>query len=249
MNLPKRLERIVSLTPRSRCVCDIGCDHAYTAIELLRRGRAERVLACDIHEGPLLQARRNVELAGLGGRIELRCGDGLGPVRTGEAETVICAGMGGALICRILEGRTADFRHFVLSPQSEPERVRRFLLRNGLGLHTEELLTEDGKYYLILVAGARDSVQEGGETGDMAYGEAELRYGRQLLMRRDPVLYAYLLSERARYEGILKRTEKPEVQQAYRYCLAALRRYQDGAGTDNAGGELPERTEDGSEAQ
>lgn len=249
MNLPKRLECIVSLTPRSRCVCDIGCDHAYTAIELLRRGRAEQVLACDIHEGPLRQARRNVELAGLGERIELRRGDGLAPVAAGEAETVICAGMGGALICRILEERTADFRHFVLSPQSEPERVRRFLLRRGIGIRTETLLEEDGKYYLILIAGAGDREQEGCEAEGAAYSEAELRYGRQLLMRRDSVLYTYLLSEKARYEGILKRTEKPEVQQAYRYCLEALRRYGDGAETDSVGEGLPERTEDGSEAQ
>lgn len=118
MKLPKRLEQIVAMVPPCRTAADIGCDHAYVSIALRERGKAERVLACDVRPGPLEQAKANISRAGLADSIETRLGDGLQPVQTGEAETVILAGMGGELMLRILEGREADFpaSFFLLSP-------------------------------------------------------------------------------------------------------------------------------------
>lgn len=219
IKLSKRLKRIVEMTPRSGTVCDIGCDHAYVAISLINEGRADSVLACDINEGPLRQARRNIEEAGLEDRIELRLSDGLREIKKGEAETVICAGMGGALICRILEDRTGDFNFLVLSPQSEQHMVRRFLVENGMEIVNEELVFSDGKYYFIIAA-------ERGETpvrGEIS--AAEYSYGWRLLERRDELLREYLLKEKRRYEGILKSTDKAEVRAEYKTCLEALEYY------------------------
>ena len=130
--LPKRLETIIERMPDSGCLADIGCDHAYVAIEAVRRGRAARALACDVRKGPLQQAAEHILCAGLAGKIETRLSDGLEKVAPGEADTVVVAGMGGPLMERILQGRLGDFAHFVLSPQSEIPHFRRFLLAEGM---------------------------------------------------------------------------------------------------------------------
>ena len=158
--LPKRLETIIERMPASGCIADIGCDHAYVAIEAVRRGKAARALACDIRKGPLQQAAEHILCAGLAGKIETRLSDGLEKVAPGEADSVIIAGMGGPLMERILQGRLTDFAHFVLSPQSEIPHFRRFLLAEGMQIDEETMLIDEGKYYVILNVSRRAGTTE-----------------------------------------------------------------------------------------
>lgn len=234
IRLPKRLERIVDMVPLCRTAADIGCDHAYVSIALRERGKAERVLACDVRPGPLQQARANIARAGLADSIETRLGDGLQPVHTGEAETVILAGMGGELILRILEGRENDFSRFVLSPQSDIARVREQLLQKGLQLTDEVMLQDEGKFYVILslcqggsgpfgLSGALAALEDSGVAS--LPEEVLYTYGWLLLSRRDPVLRDFLAREKQRYEGILEKTEKEEVRRAYAHCCRAMEVY------------------------
>lgn len=227
MKLPKRLEQIVAMVPPCRTAADIGCDHAYVSIALRERGKAERVLACDVRPGPLEQAKANISRAGLADSIETRLGDGLQPVQTGEAETVILAGMGGELMLRILEGREADFSRFILSPQSDIAHVREKLLQKGLQWTDEVMLRDEGKYYVVM------SLCQGGSglsgalevLGDALPERILYTYGWLLLSRRDPVLRDFLQREKQRYEGILEKTEQAEIRQAYEDCCAAMEVY------------------------
>lgn len=158
--LPKRLETIIERMPASGCIADVGCDHAYVAIEAVRRGKAARALACDVRKGPLQQAAEHILCAGLAGKIETRLSDGLEKVAPGEADTVVVAGMGGPLMERILQGRLTDFGHFVLSPQSEIPHFRRFLLTEGMQIDEETMLIDEGKYYVILNVSRRADTTE-----------------------------------------------------------------------------------------
>jgi ubiquinone/menaquinone biosynthesis C-methylase UbiE len=56
---------------RARRVLDVGTGTALIPIELARRAPEATIVALDLAEHMLALARRNVELAGLGGRIEL----------------------------------------------------------------------------------------------------------------------------------------------------------------------------------
>ena len=85
------------------------------------------------------------------------------------------------------------------------------------------MLSEDGKYYLILRAERRKA---GEEREEAPYSEIELLYGRELLLRRDIVLRAFLERERARYEEILKRTDKAEILREAWNVREALERYE-----------------------
>lgn len=219
--LPKRLETIIERMPASGCIADIGCDHAYVAIEAVRRGKAARALACDVRKGPLQQAAEHILCAGLAGKIETRLSDGLEKVAPGEADSVIIAGMGGPLMERILQGRLADFGHFVLSPQSEIPHFRRFLLAEGMRIDEETMLIDEGKYYVILNVSQRADAS----SDPMYVTEEDFLYGGRLLRRLDPVLKSFLEKEKTRYEGILGQTDSAEVRAAYQHCMNALEAY------------------------
>lgn len=220
--LPKRLETIIERMPDSGCLADIGCDHAYVAIEAVRRGRAARALACDVRKGPLQQAAEHILCAGLAGKIETRLSDGLEQVAPGEADTVVVAGMGGPLMERILQGRLGDFAHFVLSPQSEIPHFRRFLLAEGMQIDEETMLIDEGKYYVILNVSQR---ADAASSDSMYVTEEDFLYGGRLLRRLDPVLKSFLEKEKTRYEGILRQTDSLEVRTAYQHCINALEAY------------------------
>ena len=220
--LPKRLETIIERMPDSGCLADVGCDHAYVAIEAVRRGRAARALACDVRKGPLQQAAEHILCAGLAGKIETRLSDGLEQVAPGEADTVVVAGMGGPLMERILQGRLGDFAHFVLSPQSEIPHFRRFLLAEGMQIDEETMLIEEGKYYVILNVSQR---ADAASADSMYVTEEDFLFGGRLLRRLDPVLKSFLEKEKTRYEGILRQTDSLEVCTAYQHCMNALEAY------------------------
>lgn len=178
-------------------VADVGCDHGFTAIELVESGRALRAIAMDIGEGPLLRARKHVKEHGLTGQIDCRISDGVHALGEGEADTVLISGMGGALICRILNaGRQviAQVHELVLSPQSEPWLVRCALHNLGFCIALERMVFELGKYYVVIraVPGTERYTQE-----------EEYIYGKCLIDGASDVFLAYMRKELARVEGIL----------------------------------------------
>ncbi len=199
MRLSRRLESILALTRGGGTAADIGTDHGYAAIELVRRGLCPRVIACDIRPGPLSRAQEHIRLAGLSGQIETRLGDGLERVEPGEAKTLLIAGIGGPLMTTILErgAETAQAaEELILSPQSDLGAFRRFLLTHGYRIETEKALEEDGKYYVIL------RVCPGQEE---LWKEEELQYGRVLLQRGEPLLRKRLEREIDRDRALLLR--------------------------------------------
>ena len=111
-------------------VADIGTDHGYIPIYLMKEGIASKVIALDINKGPLERARLHIVGNGLKGQIETRLSDGLCKVMPGEVDTMIAAGMGGALVIKILtEGKKVvdSLTACILQPQSEIWKVRKYL--------------------------------------------------------------------------------------------------------------------------
>lgn len=153
VQLSERLTTIANMVSRGRSVCDVGCDHGFVSIYLVQKGIAPFVLAMDVGKGPLAQAQKHVQEAGLTGRITTRLSDGLAAYREHEAECLVIAGMGGPLMSRILsDAKAATFAELVLAPQSEIPQFRRFLDEHGFGIVEEELVYEDGKYYPVMKA-------------------------------------------------------------------------------------------------
>ncbi|MDE7231483.1 MAG: class I SAM-dependent methyltransferase, partial [Lachnospiraceae bacterium] len=205
---------VAGMVTRGNVVCDVGCDHGFTAIYLVQQGISPRALAMDLREGPLSAAGEHIAACGLEERIETRLSDGLHKYKTGEADTLICAGMGGGLMMRILareREKTDSFRELVLQPQSELEQFRRFLRENGYRIQDEEILQEEGKFYQVIRAVTdreRESHPGSAEVSgrmDFELCKLEDRYGPVLLQKRTPVFLSFLEREEAICEEILAR--------------------------------------------
>lgn len=204
---------------------DVGCDHGYIAIHLIRSGRAERVIAMDVNSGPLKRAEQHIRKYGLTEQIETRLSDGMEALRDGEVECVICAGMGGKLVCGILERSlplAKNMKQLILQPQSEIHIVRAYLREHGFAIAAEDMVFEDGKYYPMMrvIPVPQDSMREifmqqasmrqtpMREDADALEQHIRDRYGPCLLASAHPVLRQYLQKEHDTCEEILRSLER-----------------------------------------
>ena len=77
MELTPRLAAVAALVPACHRMADIGTDHAYVPMNLVKKHRAAHAVASDIHKGPLEIARKHIGENGLSRWIETRLGGGL----------------------------------------------------------------------------------------------------------------------------------------------------------------------------
>ncbi len=206
--LSKRLRTVAEAVTPGHRAADVGTDHGFVPIWLVKNGICPRALATDVHAGPLARAEEHIREEGLTDRIKTRCGDGLCVLTPAEADTVILAGMGGELICRILTAAPAFFdagTEFVLQPQSEWFKVRRLLHDRGYHIEKEWFLTEDGIDYVVLKSRpAADGKKE-------SYGsEFQYVYGACLLEERPPEFMAFLKREAGKKQAILSGLKEKE---------------------------------------
>ncbi|MEE1198779.1 MAG: class I SAM-dependent methyltransferase [Acutalibacteraceae bacterium] len=149
--LSERLKVIADKITGGR-VADIGTDHAYLPIYLIKTGKASRVLACDIKEKPLQNAAKNIQKTNTK-NIELRLSDGLAGVGADEADTIVIAGMGGEVIAGILNRcnwiKNAGYK-LLLQPMTSADFLRQFLLDNGFFIESETAVLDAGKLYTVI---------------------------------------------------------------------------------------------------
>ncbi len=189
MQISERLKTVASFVTEGMKVADIGTDHAYVPIYLIKNGKIPSALAMDIGVGPLKRAKDHIAEQGLKEQIETRLSDGFSAFQKGEAQSIVIAGLGGELMIQILQAGKevlSEVSEFILSPHSEIHRVRSFLMDQGFSIIKETMLYEEGIYYTIIKA---------------VYGvgdyqtEPELWYGKRMLEEQHPVLYTYLQKE------------------------------------------------------
>ncbi|WP_128896073.1 tRNA (adenine(22)-N(1))-methyltransferase [Longirhabdus pacifica] len=161
--ISKRLQRIAAQIPYECSVADIGSDHALLPTYLIQKGIASNAVAGEVNKGPFEAAARQVKQSKLETRIDVRHGDGLDVIQKDEVDVICIAGMGGSLIVSILSAgmdKLHGVKKLVLQPNVAEERVREWLDDHGWFLSGEEVIEEDGKFYVILVAIPNPLVEE-----------------------------------------------------------------------------------------
>lgn len=153
MELSKRLRAVADLVTAGYQVADIGTDHAYIPIFLTETGKTDYAVAMDVNKGPLRKAQENICAYKMEEQIETRLSDGFSALKVQEVQSAVIAGMGGNLVIRILEEGhdvVSCLKECILQPQSEPDKVRAFLLQEGFFFIEEDMVEEDGKYYPMM---------------------------------------------------------------------------------------------------
>lgn len=188
VGISNRLTALAQMVTVGNKVCDVGCDHGFLSIYLVQKGICPQALAMDVRRGPLSQAREHIAEYVLDQYIETRLSDGLSAYKAGEAQSLVCAGMGGRLMAGILErGRVQaqEFAELILQPQSELSFFRKFLRKEGYRTVNENMIEEEGKFYFLIKV-----VPTGGPVPclDPLFDV----FGEFLLKQKNPVLKRYL---------------------------------------------------------
>jgi tRNA (adenine22-N1)-methyltransferase len=198
-----RLAALVELVPAGSTVADIGADHGLLARWLLTSGRASRCIVTELDARRLARVRGFPAGDAHAARLELRCGDGLDPLRPGDRiDVAVLAGMGAGTLCRILAFdrlHALGIRRLVVQPTTDPGVVRRHLRLGGFRPVEEVLGRERGRFFAALAAepGAPHDPPAGLAAGDV--DEA----GPLLLAAAGEAFRVYWEDERARLDAVL----------------------------------------------
>ena len=155
LRMNKRLETIAYMVKDGRGLIDVGTDHGYLPVCLAQRAYTGLLFASDINAAPLDAARRTAREASLEERIRFLLCDGLDACPKDLVDTIVIAGMGGDLICRILDRAewTLDGAYtLILQPMTKAEVLRYWLVNNGFSLEEERLVRDGGKLYQLIRA-------------------------------------------------------------------------------------------------
>lgn len=180
MNLPlsARLRACCRFIRPTDTVVDIGCDHGYLGIYLLKNGLARRVIASDIRQMPLQSARRNAERFGLGEEISFYLSDGAAAIPR-DFDVLVCAGMGADTIISVLKAAPwlcrGDYR-LILQCQSKRPRLRRYLSESGWYIKDETVL-RDGRFLYTVIHAVYRPESAGLTDGGCYLSPALLRCG------------------------------------------------------------------------
>jgi tRNA (adenine22-N1)-methyltransferase len=151
--LDERLLMCASLVRKAARLADIGTDHAYLPVRLLKNGRIEAAIASDINRSPLESGRATAEKYHCKD-IEFRLGAGLQTIRESDRVTdVVIAGMGGELIEEIVltSPLTKDKNlNLILQPMTKSDELIRALCRNGYEIRSQECAVSHGKCYTAM---------------------------------------------------------------------------------------------------
>ena len=178
MQISDRLKLVVSFVTPCRAVADIGTDHGYVPIELVKSGIVKKAYAMDVNQGPLERAKMHIENERLADRIEVRQSDGLAGLMENEADTVIIAGMGGETIAEILSAAPwlqAGGTTLLLQPMSAQPELRRWLQRHGYTIR-QELLSKEGETIYVafqVYAGTMEPLTPGEQWAGRQYQDMD----------------------------------------------------------------------------
>lgn len=183
--LSMRLERVAANVPAGARLADIGSDHAYLPVALMRRGAITAAVAGEVATTPFHAAQRTVRDNGLEQQVTVRLANGLAAIEPHDGITAISlCGMGGETIRDILESGKAHLsglERLILQPNGGEQPLRQWLMDNGYSILSEELLQENRFYYEIIVAE---------RAGPVRYSAEELYFGPLQMQARSLIFLA-----------------------------------------------------------
>ncbi|AJP53451.1 tRNA (adenine(22)-N(1))-methyltransferase [Pseudomonas simiae] len=225
--LSKRLERVAANVPAGARLADIGSDHGYLPVALMRRGLITAAVAGEVATTPFQAAQRSVRDNGLEQQITVRLADGLAAIEPHDGITAISlCGMGGETIRDILESgkqHLSGQERLILQPNGGEQPLRQWLMDNGYTILSEELLLENRFYYEIIVAE---------RAGPVAYTAEQLYFGPLQMQARSPAFIAKwqrmlrqkhkTLSSFERARQAVSQEKRQEIAQQARWIAALL---------------------------
>lgn len=146
----KKISAIASLINKDSTIADIGCDHSYLSLILLKQQKINFAYNIDINVGPLNQGKSNLISNGFKNKCEFILNDGLKNLNL-SVDYIIIAGMGANNIISILKYNTSKTNYYILQANTNTSLLRIYLKENQAEIINELLIFDSNIYYEVLL--------------------------------------------------------------------------------------------------
>jgi len=196
IKLPLRLETIASLVPKGTQLADLGCDQLLLAQFLIEKEWVKRVIAIDVSPKVIIKAQSKIKQLDLTSKIDLRCGDGLIPLKVGEVETLVIAGLGHYKIIEILKRDQKQLKgidNLIIQSNTKVPHIRQYLTTHGFYIEAEKMIKEGSHYYIVILF----------KRGKRKYKKHDLILGPCLRQEKSSTWQQYLAQEKEQQQKLL----------------------------------------------
>lgn len=162
-SLDNRLMTCAGFVPQGARLADIGTDHAYLPVWLIKHNIISYAIASDVNEGPLLAGKATAEKY-YAENIDFRLGSGLETLnKSDNINCVVIAGMGGELIADLIKAsdlaKNKDLC-LILQPMTKAHKLVDFLCRNGFEIAQQKTCESHNKHYTVMAVNYTGKIQE-----------------------------------------------------------------------------------------
>ena len=212
IKISPRLEAIATLVPINSNVIDIGCDHGLLDIYLYQKRISPKLIASDINDLALNNAKENIKRNHLEGIIETRLGNGLDSLNQEDnIDTIIISGMGANTIIGIIKNNTkklSNISTIIIQSNTKNELIRKEIIKIGYQINEEQIVKDNNKIYIIIrfIKAAKKT----------KYTSKELYFG-PILLEKEPLLFKeYQKAELKKLLIIKKMIPKNKILERYK---------------------------------
>lgn len=210
IKLSKRLEEISSLVPLKARVVDIGCDHGLLDIYLYQNVIVSKIIASDINENALSNAKENIKNNNLEDIIETRLGSGLEVINLNDKiDTIIISGMGAYTIVEILKNNPeilSTISTIIIQSNTKNYYLRKEITKMNYLIEEEKIVKDNNKYYTIIKF----------TKGYQKYTKKELYFGPKLLSNSSKIFEEYKNAQYQKLKNIKKSIPKRKFMECYK---------------------------------
>ena len=146
--LSKRLQNVADFIEKEDCLIDIGCDHAYLGIYLVKNNLIKDILLTDINQNALNNAINNIKENNL--EIKTKLTDGLNNIDLKEYNTITISGMGANTITNILKvlKDNKSINKIIIQSNNDLDIIRKFMPEINFYLNDEITINEKNIFYI-----------------------------------------------------------------------------------------------------
>ena len=210
IKLSKRLEAISSLIPNNGKVIDIGCDHGLLDIYLYQKKISRKIIASDINENALNNAKANIKKYKLEKQIETRLGNGLDTLEENDdIDTIIISGMGAHTAVGILKynkSKLININTIVIQSNTKIDFLRKEIVKLNYLIEDEVLVEDNKKIYTIIKF----------KKGKKKYTKKELFFGPILIKKNTDLFQTNNEKELTKLKLLLKLLPKNKIIGRYK---------------------------------
>jgi len=190
-----RLNKIFAVLPSCDTFADIGCDHGYLAMAMLKSEKCRKVIVSDISAKCLKKAEDLLAKYIENGVAESVVSDGFDSVN--KCDLALIAGMGGEEIIDILTRAKAQEKlpeKLVLQPMKNCDKVRLLAIDFGYKIVYDKVFASAKKFYNLMLI----------ERGNDALTQEEIEFGRDNIRLKHKDFIDMISDNLRKYNDILE---------------------------------------------